>query len=248
MEEEIEEILSYKHIPEEEYIGPGPLGDTGCGLQLGLRLATKITGDKTIIVANGDHAKTIGTSSKVPFIAMEKLKIPYSFKNRDETLLCYDTTGDVETLLEACKKADVVISCNHENKKLAKTMASSKIEYVATASLGYILDFLNKVKKAKHFNSSFIHLFAPCPNEYDFDPSNTVEVSRRIVNTGLFPLFEIKNKMWELTVRKRTLEPVEVFYNSQGKYKKTEEELENKQRKVNVSWKQMKEEKFWEAD
>lgn len=248
MEEEIEEILSYKHVPEEEYIGPGPLGEKGCGIQLALRLATKITGKNTIVAANGKHAKTIGSSSKVPFIAMEKLKIPYSFKERDEVLLSFDTQGDVETLLEACEKSDVVISCNHEDKKLAKTMISSGIDYVATASLGYILDFLNKVKKAQNFDTSFIHLFAPCPIEYDFDPSNTVEVSRRIVNTGLFPLFEVKNKMWELTVRRRSLEPIEVFYNSQGKYKKTEEELEQKQRQININWKEMKEEKFWEAD
>jgi len=51
-------------------------------------------------------------------------------------------------------------------------VAAHGIDYAATASIGYIQDFMNKIQKASKVNgTSYIHVFAPCPPGGEFLPT-----------------------------------------------------------------------------
>ncbi|OYT56549.1 MAG: 2-ketoisovalerate ferredoxin oxidoreductase [Candidatus Aenigmarchaeota archaeon ex4484_14] len=79
-------------------------------------------------------------------------------------------------------------------KSLAKIMASHNLHYIATANVAYPMDFIKKLQKALSFPGvKFIDLLTPCPIGWGFDSSNTIEVGRMAVQTGVWPLYEIEN-------------------------------------------------------
>lgn len=78
-----------------------------------------------------------------------------------------------------------------EKKDLALIMMMHKANYVATASVGYLQDFIAKLRKAKDIDGfRFIHLHSPCPTGWGFDSSETVEIARMAVKCGAWILWE----------------------------------------------------------
>ncbi len=91
--------------------------------------------------------------------------------------------------------------------------------YVATASVGYPQDLVRKVKKALSMKGpKYLHVFCPCPLGWRHPGNLTIEVGKKVVETGLFPLLE-----WEygklVRVRKIKPLPVEEYLKLQGRFK-----------------------------
>ena len=91
--------------------------------------------------------------------------------------------------------------------------------YVATASVGYPQDLVRKVKKALSMKGpKYLHVFCPCPLGWRHPGNLTIEVGKKVVETGLFPLLE-----WEygklIRVRKIKPIPVEEYLKLQGRFK-----------------------------
>ena len=82
-----------------------------------------------------------------------------------------------------------------EKKDLALIMLMHKADYVATASVGYLQDFIAKLKRASEIDGfRFIHLHSPCPPGWGFDSSETVEIARMAVKCGAWILWEFDGK------------------------------------------------------
>ena len=86
-------------------------------------------------------------------------------------------------------------------KPIAEIAAAHKIPYVATASIAYPHDLINKVKKAFEKKPSFLHIHSPCPTGWRFDSSKTITVARLAVETGLWVLYEIEDGKLKITKR-----------------------------------------------
>ena len=87
-------------------------------------------------------------------------------------------------------------------KNVPLLMAYHGIKYTATATLAYPEDFMRKLLKAKEAvkeGMAYIHVLAPCPTGWKFDPSRVVEVTRAAVDTNYFPLWEAENGRIRLT-------------------------------------------------
>ncbi len=84
---------------------------------------------------------------------------------------------------------------NRTNKKdMPAIAAAHHIPYVATASVGYPQDLQRKVKKALSIRGpKYIHLYVPCPLGWGSDPALTIKIAKLVVETGLFPLYEMEN-------------------------------------------------------
>ncbi|MEB2792637.1 MAG: 3-methyl-2-oxobutanoate dehydrogenase subunit beta [Caldisphaeraceae archaeon] len=79
-------------------------------------------------------------------------------------------------------------------KNLPMIMIAHDIPYVATASVGYPQDFIDKLRNASAIRGfKYIHLLAPCPVGWKFDPRYTAKIGQLAVQTGLWPLFEYMN-------------------------------------------------------
>jgi pyruvate ferredoxin oxidoreductase beta subunit/oxalate oxidoreductase subunit beta len=77
-------------------------------------------------------------------------------------------------------------------KNLAKMMSEGHPNcYVATTTVGYTLDLMNKTRKGlNHQGAAFLHCYTPCQKGWVYQTPMTVELGRRVVESGLFPVWE----------------------------------------------------------
>lgn len=106
-------------------------------------------------------------------------------------------------------------------KDLVKMIAAGHpaVKYLASASPAYPVDLMNKVRKALAYKGpTLLHIHAPCPKGWSFDPSQTVEIGRLAVETTMFQLYEIENGATKLTYRPRSVKPVAGYLGLQGRF------------------------------
>jgi len=119
-------------------------------------------------------------------------------------------------------------------KDMVSIAAAHRIPYVAVAGISHPLDFANKVKKAAEIEGpAYIHVLAPCPTGWRFDPSKTVEVARLGVLTGMWILYEVEMGKFRVTVTVPQRRPVKDYLMIQGRFSHlTDEEIAEVQRYV----------------
>jgi pyruvate/2-oxoacid:ferredoxin oxidoreductase beta subunit len=123
-------------------------------------------------------------------------------------------------------------------KRMLEIMAAHRIPYVATASVAYPDDLVEKFRKAKEFRGTkFIHIFAPCPTGWKSPPEYSVELARLAVRTRLFPLLEIFGGVEYRVFKDFEPAPVKSYLELQGRFSHlTEEEVARIQREVDQDW------------
>ncbi|AAB86208.1 MULTISPECIES: pyruvate synthase subunit PorB [Methanothermobacter] len=110
-------------------------------------------------------------------------------------------------------------------KNMPLIMAAHGVPYVATASISYPEDFMEKVRKAKETDGpAYIHLHQPCTTGWGFDPAKTVELGRLAVETGSWILYEIEDGDFRVTYRPVQRKPVEEYLNAQKRFRHLTEE------------------------
>ncbi|ADG91099.1 3-methyl-2-oxobutanoate dehydrogenase subunit beta [Thermosphaera aggregans] len=131
-----------------------------------------------------------------------------------------------------------------QKKDVAKIMIAHNIPYVATASIAYPHDFYSKLQRAKSIKGfKFIHLHAPCPVGWRFEPQYTVKMARLAVETGLWVLYEYQNGKITLSGPSRPYmdpskrKPIEEYIKMQGRFRNiTQEILEEIRKSVELNW------------
>lgn len=105
-------------------------------------------------------------------------------------------------------------------KNMFEIVAAHGIAYAATASAGFIPDLLRKVNKAKEVNgTSYIHVFAPCPTGWGHNASETLEISRKAVATGLWYLAEYENGSFYLNHDPGKFIPLKEYLSVQKRFR-----------------------------
>jgi len=124
-------------------------------------------------------------------------------------------------------------------KDMPAIIAAHRASYVATASVGYPLDFIKKVKKAASIEGpTYIHVHCPCGPGWRIDSSSTIEVAKLAVLTGMWNLYEIENGVFNLTFKPPKRRPVADYLKMQGRFRHlTEEEIAKIQRTIDEQWK-----------
>jgi len=119
-------------------------------------------------------------------------------------------------------------------KNITAVVAAHDIPYVATASPSYPFDLMNKVKKGAEVKGpAYIHVLAPCPTGWRLAPDLTIDIGRRAVETGIFPLYEVEDGHYKLSVSPAKLKPVEEYLKPQGRFQHlTQKEIAQIQEKV----------------
>jgi pyruvate ferredoxin oxidoreductase beta subunit len=131
-------------------------------------------------------------------------------------------------------------------KNIPMILISHGVKYVATASVGYPTDFIEKLQRAAKIRGfRYIHLLAPCPIGWRFDPALTAKVAQLAVQTGLFPLYEYINGVFRLSpIGKRYKDPkkrvpIIEYLKLQGRYKhllNKPEEIKKIEEYINNTW------------
>jgi pyruvate ferredoxin oxidoreductase beta subunit len=129
-------------------------------------------------------------------------------------------------------------------KNMPKILEAHGIPYVATAISSYPLDLYEKFQRAKGITGpKYLHILAPCPPGWGYEPKDSIEIGRLAVQTGFWPLYEIIEGKFILSRdSKRFLDaskrkPIEEYFNSQKRFRKiSKEEIENHKRYINDLW------------
>lgn len=104
-------------------------------------------------------------------------------------------------------------------------VAAHDIPYAATASIGYMNDFINKVEKAsKIHGTKYIHVIAPCPTGWGINTDETVEVAKEVVDCGLWYLAEYENGQFALNHQPKEFTSVSDYLKRQSRFKHLSDE------------------------
>jgi len=111
-------------------------------------------------------------------------------------------------------------------KNMPAIAAAHEIPYVATACPSYPLDLIAKVKKAMEIEGpAYLHILSVCPTGWRCAGNLTVRMGRLAVETGMFPMYEVENGQYKLSIDPPNLRPVQDYMKLQGRYRHLPEEM-----------------------
>lgn len=166
--------------------------------------------------------------------------------------VCYDNEAYMNTGVQrssatpagAVTTTTPVIPKEQPKKDFMQIMEAHSIPYLATVSCSYPQDVYEKFLKAKDIEGTrFFHLSAPCPTGWHYPTRDTVKIGRMMVESCIFPLYEIENGRLKLTGKSLTIaksgkkKPVDEYIAMQGRFKKiTPEQVADFQKNVDERW------------
>ena len=104
-------------------------------------------------------------------------------------------------------------------KDIVSIVTAHRLPYAATASISHWRDLMNKVRKALSKDGpTFMQVMAPCTRGWRFDSAKTVKISKLAVETRVFPLYEVEDGVYKITVPVTSPKPVEEYLKAQGRY------------------------------
>jgi pyruvate ferredoxin oxidoreductase beta subunit len=119
-------------------------------------------------------------------------------------------------------------------KNMPAIAAAHDIPYVATASPAYYVDLMNKAKKASMIRGpAYIHIFSPCPTGWRCAVEDAVQTGRLVVQTKIFPLYEVIDGKYRLSRKIKKPKPVTEYFKLQRRFRHlTEEDIAMIQERV----------------
>ena len=173
---------------------------------------------------------------------------------RGENLIyiCYDNEGYMNTGIQRSSSTSFHAWTNTSPvgkfrrgkeevpKNVPLLMAFHGIPYVATANIGYLEDYAQKLQKAAQVTDGlvYIHLLSPCPTGWRARTDSAVDICQAAVQTNFFPLWEAENGKFRITTEVKNPKPIREYLKLMGKYSHlTDEEIEGFQGVVDAGYK-----------
>ena len=171
-------------------------------------------------------------------------------RNDDILYICYDNEAYMNTGIQKSSltpfgarttttPAGKNIHGNLRQKKnMFEIVAAHGIPYAATASVGYLNDFMRKVEKAKSIRGTkYIHILAPCPTGWGVKTDETVEIAKEVVDCGLWYLAEYENGSFTLNHEPKEFLSVEEYLKKQSRFRHlTDEDIEIIKQSRDAKW------------
>lgn len=173
-------------------------------------------GEKPTVLSLGGDGGTLDIGLQALSGALER--------GHDFIYVCYDNEAYMNTGIQRSSGTPFGASTttspagsastgqNTWKKDFAEICASHNIPYVATASVAYPFDFVEKIKKAKAaVGPAVLHVFAPCPTGWRCPAGSAIKLARLATETGIFPLYEVENGKYNLSIDIENLRSVDEF-------------------------------------
>jgi pyruvate ferredoxin oxidoreductase beta subunit len=110
-------------------------------------------------------------------------------------------------------------------KNMPEIAAAHSIPYVATACPSYPFDLMDKV--ARGINTpgpAYIHIYSVCPTGWRCATNIVIKLGRLVVETGIFPLYEVVDGRYQMSVYLPQLRPVNDYLKLQGRFRHLSED------------------------
>ena len=222
------------------------------GIEAGLRAQGKKPDDCTVVGFAGDG----GTAD----IGLQALSGAID-RNDDVLYFCYDNEAYMNTGIQKSSLTPFgarttttpagsnVHGCLTQKKNLFQIVAAHDIPYAATASIGYLPDFLRKVEKAKGIRGTrFIHVIAPCPTGWGCGTEETIDIAKEVGDSGLWFLAEYEAGAFTVNRDPGAFESdpgawgsVEHYLRRQSRFKAlTDDEVESVKAQRDATWEKLR--------
>ena len=206
------------------------------GIEAGLRAQGIKPGDCTVVGFAGDG----GTAD----IGIQALSGAID-RNDDVLYICYDNEAYMNTGIQKSSLTPFgssttttpvggqVKGCLTDKKNVFEIVAAHDIPYAATASIGYLQDFINKVERAKGVHGTrFIHVMAPCPTGWGHATDVTADIAKEAVDCGMWYLAEFEGSQesgvpggaFRLNRNPKEFSGIEHYLRSQKRFKHMSED------------------------
>ena len=137
--------------------------------------------------------------------------------------------------------AGKVINGKRQNPKdLTEIMVAHNIPYVAQTTVGMWPDATKKFEKAFEITGAkFVNIYSPCIPGWGIETSQTIKLSKLVVDTCMWPIYEVENGKYKINYKPATKLPVTEFYKTQARFKallKDEAQIKLIQDWVDAKW------------
>ncbi|HPQ80128.1 MAG TPA: pyruvate synthase subunit PorB [bacterium] len=211
-----------------------------------LRRKGKLADDRRVkIVAMGGD----GGTADIGFQALSGMLE----RGHDVLYVCYDNEAYMNTGIQrsgstpfgastTTSPAGAKSKGQHTWKKpMPEIVAAHHVPYVATACPSFPFDLHAKVKKAVAVEGpSYIHILSVCPTGWRSPTELAIQHGRLAVMSGVFPLFEVEDGVWRITVDFEKRVPVADYLKGQGRFRHlTEADVALIQKRVDAEWERL---------
>jgi len=105
-------------------------------------------------------------------------------------------------------------------KNMPAIAAAHNIPYVATANPSYPFDLIKKVARGLHVpGPAYVHIYSVCPTGWRCATDLAVKLGRLVVETGIFPLYEVQDGQYKLSVEVPELRSIKDYFKLQGRFR-----------------------------
>lgn len=176
-------------------------------------------------------------------------------RGHDMLYVCYDNGAYMNTGIQrssatprasntTTSPAGTVVKGKLQNRKdLTEIMIAHNIKYAAQASPSNWQDFTKKVEKALTIEGpTFIDVLSPCPLGWGYDPSKSIELARKAVDSLFWPVYEWENGKYKINIKPKNIIDIEEFLFEQQRFrhlKKEPEIVEEIRQSVKDKWEQL---------
>ncbi|MEM3736521.1 MAG: thiamine pyrophosphate-dependent enzyme [Candidatus Bathyarchaeia archaeon] len=199
---------------------------TAAGIEGALKALSRrgIINEKIDIVAIGGDGGTFDIGLQALSGALER--------RHDFLYVCYDNEAYMNTGVQRSGATPYGASTTTSpagraipgklvwKKNIAAIAAAHGVPYVATASIAYWNDYISKVRRGLEVDGpAFVHVYAPCPLGWRIPSEATIQLAQLAVQTRVFPLYEIIDGRYVLSLDIPKPKPVEEYLKIQGRFK-----------------------------
>ena len=220
------------HVPWIHTLFENPAA-VASGIEAGykaLRRKGKAVPENTKIIAIGGDGATSDIGLQAISGALER--------GHDLTYICFDNEAYMNTGIQRSSAtpfgAATTTSPAGKNsigqfswkKNMPEIAAAHNIPYVATACHSYPFDLMEKVAKAAATpGPAYIHILSVCPTGWRSATDTVIKLGRLAVETGIFPLYEVENGEYKMSVTPAKLRPVTDYLKQQGRFRHLSDDI-----------------------
>jgi len=210
-----------------------------------MRRKGKNVPENTKVVAIGGDGATNDIGLQAISGAMER--------GHDFTYICFDNegyqnTGNQRSSATPLGAATTTSPAGKKSigqytwkKNMPEIAVAHGIPYVATATHGYPFDLMEKVRKAANTpGPAYVHILSVCPSGWRSATDTVIRQSRLAVETGMFPLYEVENGQYKMSIDLPQLRPVKDYMKLQGRFRHLSDDvIERIQERVTLEYQKL---------
>ncbi|MCS7146133.1 MAG: thiamine pyrophosphate-dependent enzyme [Nitrososphaerota archaeon] len=147
-------------------------------------------------------------------------------RGHDLLYICYDNEAYMNTGIQRSAATPLGSATTttpagkrEQKKDIVSILVGHGSPYVATSSPHLWKDLTNKVRKAQSIEGpTFLHVVAPCPRGWYFEPQLTIKMAKLAVETRIFPIYEVENGKYRINYMINRPRPVEEYLKLQSRF------------------------------